>query len=129
MTKHSAARITSAVAIGLLLASAMLYLTYYGSVTAHVTDDFQPVITAVWLGCTINFVLLAAVVFALRSTDGSRTRAVLLILALNPLSIAVLQILYQAPWPPATALLIAALAMLATAQLGSAKPPTSVPAA
>jgi hypothetical protein len=125
MTKQAAARLTSAVAIGLLLASAMLYLTYYGSVSAHVTDDFQPVVAAVWLGGAINLVLVAAVVFALRPTEGARTRAVLFILALNPLSIAVLQVLYQAPWPPATALLLAALAILATARLGSAGSPTS----
>jgi hypothetical protein len=123
MTRQSAARITSAIAIGLLLACAMLYLTYDASVAAHVTDDFQPVVTAVWLGGAINLVLVAAVVFALRSAADGRTRTVLLLLALDPLAVAILQFLYQAPWPPPVALLLAALAMLATAKLGSAGAP------
>ena len=129
MTRHSAARITSAVALGLLLASAMLYLTYYPSVMAHVADDFQPVVAALWLGGAIDLVLVAAVVFALRSSEGVRLQAVLVIVALNPLSIAVLQVLYQATWPPASVLLIAALAILATARLASARPPSAATAA
>ena len=126
MTRYSAARITGAAAVGLLLASAMLHLGYYGSVTAHVTDDFRPVVAAVWLACAINFVLVAVVVLALRPMDGVRPRLVLVVVALNPLSIGVLQILYHAPWPPAEPLLLAALAMVLTARFGTAKPQVSV---
>src|SRR6266545_5455228 len=116
MTKHSAARMTAVVAVGLLLASALLYIGYYGSVTAHVTEDFQPVVAAVWLACAINLVLVAALVLTLRSMEGGRHQFVLFVLALNPLSLAVLQFVYQAPWPPTVPLLLAALAILATAK-------------
>ena len=129
MTKHSAARITAVVAVGLLLASAMLYMGYYGSVKAHVTDDFQPVVTAVWLACAINLGLVAAVVLRLRSIEGGRHQFVLFVLALNPLSLAVLQFVYEAPWPPVVPLLLAALAILATAKLGSPGPQASGPTA
>lgn len=129
MTRHAAARTTSVVAVGLLLASAMLSIGYYGSVTAHVTEDFRPVVAAVWLAGAINLLLVAAVVLALRSMEGGRPQFVLLLLALNPLSLAVLQFVYQAPWPPAVPLLLAALAILATAKLGSAAPQGSGPAA
>jgi hypothetical protein len=129
MTKHSAAKITGVVAVGLLLASAMLYIGYYGSVKAHVTDDFQPVVAAVWLACAINMVLVAAVVLRLRSMEGGQHQFVLFVLALNPLSLAVLQFVYRAPWPPVVPLLLAALAILATANLGSTGPQLSLPAA
>src|SRR5438132_12170123 len=129
MTKYSAARMTAAAAVGLLLASAMLHVGYYRSVTAHVTDDFRPIVAAVWLACAINLALVAAVVLALRSLEGIRPRLVLLIVALNPLSIAVLEIVYQAPWPPSEPLLLAALAILLTARFGSARPQVPAPAA
>ena len=121
MTKYFAARISAAAAVGLLLASALLHLGYYGSVTAHVTDDFRPVVAAIWLACAINLALVAAVVLAVRSLEGVRPRVILLIVALNPLSIGVLQLVYHAPWPPAEPLLLAALAILLTARFGSVR--------
>jgi len=129
MTRHAAARLTAVVAVGLLLASALLQIGYSGSVTAHVTDDFQPIVAAVWLAEAINLVLVAAAVFVLRSMEGGRQQVVLVVLALDPLALAILQFVYQAPWPPAVPLLLAALAILATAKLSSAGPPPSVPAA
>jgi len=128
MTKYSAARLSSTAAVGLLLASAVLQVGYYGSVTAHVTDDFQPVVSAIWLACAINLVLVAAVVLAVRSLEAAQARLVLVITGLNPLSIAVLQIVYDAPWPPPVALLLAGLATFLAARFGGAKPLDSEPA-
>lgn len=129
MTKYSPARLSTTAAVGLLLASGILQVGYYGSVTAHVTDDFQPVVAAIWLACAINLALVAAVVLVLRSLEGAKARLALVITGLNPLSIAVLQIVYHAPWPPPVALLLAALAIFLAARFGGAKPHVSEPAA
>jgi hypothetical protein len=122
MTTYSAARLSTAAAVGLLLASAMLQVGYYGSVNAHVTDDFQPVVSAIWLACAINLAIVAAVVLAVRSLESANARRVLIITGLNPLSIAVLQIVYHASWPPPLALLLAALAIFLAARFAGAQP-------
>jgi hypothetical protein len=117
MTKHAGARLTTAVAVGLLLAAAMLQVGYAGSVTAHVTDDWRPVVAAIWLASAITLVLIAGVVLAVRALDGPRIKLVLAIVALIPLSMGALQIVYGASWPPAETLLLAAAALLLTAWL------------
>ena len=129
MTRHSAARLAAVVAVGLLLASAILQIGYYGSVIAHVTDDFRPIISTVWFGSVVNLVVVAALVLTIRSVGVARGRLALVLLAVNPLALAALQLLYHAPWPPPVALLLAGLGLLLDAQLGSATQESSTPAA
>jgi hypothetical protein len=129
MTKDSVARAVSALAIGLLLAASLLHFAYAGSVFAHVTDDFQPVVSAIWTGSGISLCLTAALVMALGSLAGIRRQVVYVILALHPLSMGGLQLAYGSGLQlTADALVVAALAILVAGRLEPAQRTTSTPA-
>jgi hypothetical protein len=130
MTKDSVPRAVSALAIGLLLAASLLHFAYSGSVFAHVTDDFQPVVSAIWTGSGISLCLTAALVMALGSLAGVRRQVVYVILALHPLSMGGLQLAYGSGLQvTADALVVAALAILVAGRLGPAQRTVSTPAA
>lgn len=130
MTRGSVTRAVSALAIGLLLAASLLHFAYSGSVFAHVTEDFRPVVSAIWTGSGISLCLTAALVMALGSLAGVRRQVVYVILALHPLSLGGLQLAYGSGLQlTADTLVAAALAILVAGRLGPAQRTSSTPAA
>jgi hypothetical protein len=130
MTKDAVTRAVSALAVGLLLAASLLHFAYSGSVFAHVTDDFQPVVSAIWTGTGISLCLTAALVVALASLQGARRQVAYVVLALHPFSMGVLQLAYGSGLQlTADALVAAGLAILVTGRLGPARRTVATPAA
>jgi len=130
MIKDAVARAVTSVAVGLMLAASLLHFAYAGSVVAHVTDDFQPVVGSLWTAYGISLWLTAALVVVLRSLQGARRRLVFVILALHPLVTGGLQLAYGGGLQlTADALLLAGVAILVSARLQPTPGAASAPAA
>ena len=130
MTRDSVTRAVSALAVGMLLAASLLHFAYSGSVFAHVTDDFQPVVSAIWTGVGISLCLTAALLMAVARLQGVRRHVVYVLLALHPLTMGGLQLAYGSGLQlTADALIVAALAILVTGRLGPVQRPDAAPTA
>jgi CHASE2 domain-containing sensor protein len=129
MSNERLATITSYIGAGLLFATAGLHLSFYGSVTEQAPADGRPLLAALWVGCGISVMLTALLVIAVTPLQTIRRRAILLIAALTPLSMAVLQIVYLGFIPPTAILLLDAGVIIVAGQLGHARQPVPVPAA
>jgi hypothetical protein len=129
MSKERLATITSSIGAGVMFATAGLHLSAYGSVTAQAPADGRPLLAALWVACGISLMLTAVLVIAVTPLQTIRRRAILLIAALTPLSIAVLQIAYLGFLPPTAILLLDAAVIIVAGQLGHAQQPVPVPAA
>jgi drug/metabolite transporter (DMT)-like permease len=130
MTRDSVTRAVSALAIGLLLAASLLHFAYSGSVFAHVTDDFQPVVSAIWTGSGVSLCLTAALLVALARLQGVRRQVVYVLLALHPLTMGGLQLAYGSGLQlTADALMAAGVAILVTGRLGPVQGTDAPPAA
>lgn len=120
---------TARVGVGLLMGTAIFHLSAYDSVVGRSPGETQPLIAAAWIAGGVSLVLAGLLVVAATPVFVVRRPAFLLIAALTPLSIAVLQIFYLGFILPTGLLLLDAAAVVASAFLGVAATPSSARAA
>jgi hypothetical protein len=120
---------TARVGVGLLMGTAIFHLSAYDSVVGRSPGDTQPLIGAAWIAGGASLVLAGLLVVVATPVFVVRRAAFLLIAALTPLSIAILQILYLGFIPPTGLLLLDAAAVIASALLGMTATPSSARAA
>ncbi len=116
----------------LLLATAALHQSGYGSVTTQAEQgppELKPLVAVLWVAFTVALALCALLVFVLAPSNAPTRRVLLVIAALNPLSAAVLQVVYLGFVPPTAILLFDALVVAGAAIPRHARQPVSAPAA
>ena len=126
MTKEKMATMGASLGAGLLFATAAFHFSAYGTVTASASEELRPVVAACWVA--VGIALMIAALLAVAATPGFvvRRRSLLMIAALTPLSIAILQIVYLGFIPPTFLLLFDAAVLIAAGELGRIGQPRPV---
>jgi len=128
MTRERLATITSSVGAGLLFATAGFHMSAYGPVTAQAPADIRPLLAGLWVATGISLMLAALLVIAVAPIRAYRRRAILLIAALTPFAIAVIQLIYIGFIPPTASLLLDTVVIVGAAVLGHESQPVAAPA-
>jgi hypothetical protein len=118
MTRDRASTLMASIGAGLLSATAALHFSAYPRVLSQAAPDGRPLVAALWVGIGIWLLLAALIAVAATPLFVVRRRAILLIAAATPLSIAVLQIIYLGFIPPTPLLLVDAAVLVAAGVLG-----------
>ena len=126
MTKERVATIAASLGAGLLFGTAAFHLSAYSNVVVRAPTDLQPLISAAWVAGGASLLISALLAVAASPLFMVRRRALLLIAALTPLSIAILQIMYLGFLPATALLLVDALVLGAAGELGRARQPRPV---
>ena len=113
----------------MVLGTAWFHLSAYGSVVPRAPADLQPLFGALWVSGGVSLILSALLAVAATPLFVVRRRAILVIAALTPLSIAVVQVAYLGFLPPTALLLLDTAILLVPGQLGLARQPVPGPAA
>ncbi len=126
MSKAHAATLSAFIGVAMLCGTAVFHLAAYDSVVSRVPADAQPLIAAAWVAGGVSLVLAALLTVAAAPLFVVRRGALLVIAALTPLSIAVLQIVYLGFIPPTALLLLDGVVLVAAGVLGQASQAVSV---
>jgi len=127
MTKERVATFCASLGAGLLFGTASFHLSAYSRVVAQAPPDLQPLVSAAWVAGGASLIISALLAVAAAPLFMVRRRALLLIAALTPLSIAILQIVYLGFLPATALLLLDALVLGAAGELGRSRQPRPVP--
>lgn len=127
MTRERMAKLSASIGAALLCGTAVFHMTGYGFVVGLATPDLRPIVAAVWVAGGISLVLAAVLAIVATPLFVTRRAAFLILAALTPLSIAVLQLVYLGFIPPTALLLLDAAILVVAAVLGSAGPNRALP--
>jgi hypothetical protein len=117
------ATLSASAGVALLGATAILHMMAYDSMVSGTPDDLRSLVAAGWVAGGISLILAALLAVAATPLFIVRRRAFLVIAALTPLSIAVLQIAYLGWMPPTGLLLLDGGLLVTSAILGAADQP------
>jgi hypothetical protein len=123
MTKERVAPVTAAIGAGLLFATAGFHLSAYSSVVAQAPTDLRPLMSALWIAPGVSLMIAALLAVAATPLFIVRRRALLVIAALTPFSIAALQIAYLGFLAPTVLLIVDTAVLLVAGELGRAQQP------
>jgi hypothetical protein len=118
LTTARLATLGASIGAGLLFGTAVFHLSVYESVTAQASTNLRPLMAAAWVAVGISLVLSGLLAVAATPLFVVRRRALLLIAALTPVSIAVLQLTYLGFIPPTALLLLDGVVLIAAGELG-----------
>ena len=126
MTKDRIATVTASVGAGLLFATAAFHMSAYSSVLAQTSTDLRPLVAALWVAGGASLFISALLAITAAPLFIVRRRALLVIAALTPLSIAAVQIAYLGFLPPTALLVLDAAVLLVAGELGRTEQPRPV---
>ena len=120
MTKERVATVSASIGAALLFGTAGFHLTAYSSVVAKTPTDLRPLVSALWVAGGASLIISALLAVAVTPLFIVRRRALLIIAALTPVSMAALQIIYLGFLPPTALLFLDAGVLVFAGQLGCA---------
>jgi hypothetical protein len=123
MTKERVAPVTAAIGAGLLFATAGFHLSAYSTVVAQAPTDLRPLMSAMWVASGVSLIIAALLAIAASPLFIVRRRALLVIAALTPFSIAAVQIAYLGFLAPTALLIVDTAVLLVAGELGRAQQP------
>jgi hypothetical protein len=123
MTKERVASVTAAVGAGLLFATAGFHLSAYSTVVAEAPTDLRPLMSAMWVAAGVSLMIAALLAVAATPVFIVRRRALLVIAALTPFSIAAVQIAYLGFLAPTALLIVDTAVLLVAGELGRSHQP------